>query len=69
MLWKRVHGCHWADMLDLRERPQTHDLESDPRLDRGALMELRRRGFSDDDIATALASLRSPIRNERKRPR
>jgi hypothetical protein len=56
-------------MLALLERPQTSDLELDSRLDRGALMELRRRGFSDHDIARALASLKSPIRNENNRPR
>jgi hypothetical protein len=48
-------------MLKLLERPSRQDVERDPRLDRGSLAELRRRGFSDDDIAKALASLRSPI--------
>jgi hypothetical protein len=56
-------------MLTLLERPVTRDVERDPRLDRGALEALRRRGFSDADIEKALASLRSPVLNEVRRPR
>ena len=56
-------------MLELLERYPRQDVERDPRLDLGTLMELRRRGFSDADIAKALASLKSPIREEPKRGR
>ena len=56
-------------MLDLLERARPHEVEADPRLDAGSLKELRRRGFTEAEIAKALTNLLIPGTNKSERAR